>query len=80
MKKSSAVLSTAELSMASGGRLSLCRRLGKYLNFHDKAETLRARWGKKYPTRFLMRSSVKQTLPEVEKGENLMLLVFWYFI
>lgn len=43
MKKSSAVLSTAGLSMASGGRLSLCRRLGKYLNFHDKAETLRAR-------------------------------------
>ena len=35
MKKSSPVLSTEERSMASGGRLSQCRRLGKYLNFHD---------------------------------------------
>ena len=38
MKKSSAVLSTAELLMASGGRLSQCRLLGKYLNFHEKTE------------------------------------------
>ena len=45
MKKSSAVLSTEERSMASGGRLSQCRRLGKYLNFHDKAEKLRTRRG-----------------------------------
>ena len=37
---SSAVLSTAELSMASGGRLSQCRLLGKHLNFHNKAEKL----------------------------------------
>ena len=36
MKKSSANLSTVERSMASGGRLSQCRRLGKYLNFRVK--------------------------------------------
>ena len=36
MKKSSANLSTVERSMASGGLLSQCRRLGKYLNFRVK--------------------------------------------
>lgn len=43
MKKSLAVLSAVELSMASGGRLSQCRQLGKYLNFRDKTEKLRIR-------------------------------------
>ena len=43
MKKSSAFLSTVELSMASGGRLSQCRLLGKYFNFQDEAGKLRTR-------------------------------------
>lgn len=44
IQKSSAVLSTVELSMVSGGPLSQCQQLGKYFNFHDK-EKLRARRG-----------------------------------
>ena len=34
MKKSLAVLSTEERSMGSGGRLSQCRRLGKFLRWN----------------------------------------------
>lgn len=45
MKKSSANLSTVERSMASGGRLSQCRRLGKYLNFRVKKKKLKASGG-----------------------------------
>lgn len=69
MKKSSANLSTVERSMASGGRLSQCRRLGKYLNFRDKKKMTTSRGFN------LQHTFWWDTPPKVQKGENL-----WTFV
>ena len=59
MKKSSANLSTVERSMASGGRLSQCRRLGKYLNFRVKKKKTESKRRLQSVAHFLMRYSAE---------------------
>ena len=56
MKKSSAVLFTEERSMASGGRLSQCRLLGKYFKMKSDRKSINFRFsGQKSGTRMILR-------------------------